>query len=381
MARRRSNNMGSVYFNEARGRWEAALVVGRRPDGRLVRRTFTGRTQQVVEARLGEARKALDQGLDVPGSRATIREFGDWWKREVLPAEGLAPRTEQWYCDVLDNYVVPHVGHRNLTGPQALTPADVEAMSGKLDRAGRSARTQDAARTTLSKLLRAAEVRGRVGRNAARLARRPGDRGKARDVKALTVTQVGEMLAGLAHTPRWHVVALVGVTTGLRPAELLALHWPDAHLDNNPHVSVRHALTYVGGAKLKAPKRERSYRTVPLTPEAVAALKAWRKTQAAERLKAGPLWSTGWPDLVFTTERGNAQWGNRYWHVLTKALPAAHPHALRHTYATHLLEAGTPIHHVAELLGDTVATVEKTYSHVLRTKHEVVAVARGLTGG
>jgi site-specific recombinase XerD len=57
-----------------------------------------------------------------------------------------------------------------------------------------------------------------------------------------------------------------------------------------------------------------------------------------------------------------------------------HPHRLRHTYATHLLEAGTPIHHVAELLGDSVATVEATYSHVLRAKHEVANVARGLLG-
>jgi integrase/recombinase XerD len=55
-------------------------------------------------------------------------------------------------------------------------------------------------------------------------------------------------------------------------------------------------------------------------------------------------------------------------------------HTLRHSYATHLLEAGTPIHHVAELLGDTVATVEGTYSHVLRPKHEVVDVVRAILG-
>jgi site-specific recombinase XerD len=45
----------------------------------------------------------------------------------------------------------------------------------------------------------------------------------------------------------------------------------------------------------------------------------------------------------------------------------------RHTYATHLLEAGEPIHHVAELLGDSVAIVESTYSHVLRPKHDTAA--------
>lgn len=41
----------------------------------------------------------------------------------------------------------------------------------------------------------------------------------------------------------------------------------------------------------------------------------------------------------------------------------AHPHVLRHTRATHLLQAGVSIYDVARLLGDTVATVEKVYGH------------------
>lgn len=40
-----------------------------------------------------------------------------------------------------------------------------------------------------------------------------------------------------------------------------------------------------------------------------------------------------------------------------------HPHIFRHSRATHLLQAGVPIYQVARLLGDTVATVERTYGH------------------
>jgi integrase len=39
------------------------------------------------------------------------------------------------------------------------------------------------------------------------------------------------------------------------------------------------------------------------------------------------------------------------------------PHILRHTRATHLLQAGVPIYDVAKLLGDTIATVERVYGH------------------
>lgn len=39
------------------------------------------------------------------------------------------------------------------------------------------------------------------------------------------------------------------------------------------------------------------------------------------------------------------------------------PHTLRHSRATHLLQAGAPIWSVAKLLGDTVTTVEQVYGH------------------
>jgi integrase len=376
MPRKRANTEGSIYRNDRRGRWEAVLVVGRREDGRPIRRTFTGPTRIAVTAKLDEAKAALNAGLAIPDPTVTIADFTAWWRDHVLPGEGLAPATEQWYRDVLDSYVLPAVGTKSLTGRRALTPGDVEAMTGDLSRR-HSHRTALGARTTLSKVLQAAVTRGLVARNVARLARRPGDRGVARTVKAHTVAEVPALIDRLED--RWRTAAIVDVTTGLRPGELFALHWPDLRLDGiHPQLSVRHALSHVGGANLKAPKRPRSYRTVPLTPEAVTALRAWRKAQAAERLAAGPLWSPDWPDLVFTNEQGQPLRVDSFRARLQDVDRRAHPHRFRHTYATHLLEAGVPIHHVAELLGDTVATVESTYSHVLRPKVEVVGVARGI---
>lgn len=377
MGRKRANAEGSIYFNETRRRWEAALVVGW-VDGRPKRRTFTGPTRKAVTVKLDAAKQALDQGLGIPDARTTIADYATWWEREVLPGAGLAPKTEAFYRDQLAYYVVPAVGHRTLAGPRAVTVGDVETMTGRLLAAGHSTRTATAARTTLSKLLHSAQQRGLVARNVARLANPPRSRGKARPVKALTVAEVAALLGAISGS-RWEPPVIVAVTTGLRPQELLALHWPDIHLDGgDPHLSVRHAISHVGGPQLKAPKRDRSYRTVPLVPEAVDALRAWKKEQAAERLKAGPLWSQDWPGLVFTGEAGGPVRVDTFRQALGRAVPGVHPHRLRHSFATHLLEAGTPIHHVAELLGDAAATVEAAYSHVLRRKTETVAVTRGL---
>lgn len=41
----------------------------------------------------------------------------------------------------------------------------------------------------------------------------------------------------------------------------------------------------------------------------------------------------------------------------------AHPHIMRHTRATHLLQSGKSLYDVARLLGDTLATVERVYGH------------------
>jgi integrase len=40
-----------------------------------------------------------------------------------------------------------------------------------------------------------------------------------------------------------------------------------------------------------------------------------------------------------------------------------HPHVMRHSRATHLLQDGKSIYDVARLLGDTVATVDRVYGH------------------
>jgi len=224
MSRKRANAMGSIYKNATRNRWQADLVVGYKPhptrvdfDGNPimvpVRKAFTGTTQKAVAAKLDEAMKAIEQGLDVPDNRTTIKAFAAWWLEQVLPGEGLAPATERWYRDVLNTYVLPHVGHRTLTGPTAVTVHDVERMTAELDKAKKSTRVQVGARVALGKVLRAAEQRGLVARNVARLATRPKARGKARTIKALTRQQVAAMLVELEGT-RWHPIVIVGATTG-----------------------------------------------------------------------------------------------------------------------------------------------------------------------
>lgn len=113
----------------------------------------------------------------------------------------------------------------------------------------------------------------------------------------------------------------------------------------------------------------------------VAALLAWRKRQAAERLAAGPLWVDH--GLVFVDELGeppHPETVTRWWNEAVAAA-GARPirlHDARHTAATMALRAGMPIKVVTQRLGHAdVAVTMRVYQHVTAQDDRAAADALG----
>jgi integrase/recombinase XerC len=267
-------------------------------------------------------------------------------------------------------------------------PSELDALNGflqhlQIERAV-SAHTVRAYRRTLVDLGTFLETRGRVYEDAERLDLRAylfqAGRGRASSTRARHVAAIRTFYRWLLREERVAVSAAEGLGSprvgrrlphvlsvegadevmtaplsardralvevlyggGLRVSEASGLDWPD--VDRRQHrILVRHGK---GGKQ----------RIVPIGPPAVAALEAL----LGDGVPEGP---------VFLNARGARMQPRSMRRVLQTVGRMAgheglHPHALRHSYATHLLDAGADLRGIQELLGHADLSTTQRYTHV-----------------
>jgi integrase/recombinase XerC len=156
----------------------------------------------------------------------------------------------------------------------------------------------------------------------------------------------------------WRDLAVIEVLygAGLRVSECCGLTLDDSDLD-------RRLVTVLG-------KRAKT-RRVPLGEPAIAAIRGYlahgRDALVTDLTPANALFLNARGRALSTRDARRI--------VASRPLPDGqplHPHALRHAYATHLLERGADLRAVQELLGHTDLATTQIYTHLTRERLRAV---------
>ena len=231
----------------------------------------------------------------------------------------------------------------------ALHADDIRAMVARLHRQGLSGRSLQRWLAAVRGLYRFLLREGETSSDPSRAVRAPKSPRKLPSV--LDPDEIERLLAIPPDTPlavRDKAMLELFYSSGLRLSELAQLTWHDLDLGEG-------AVRVLGkGAKS---------RDLPVGRHARTALEQWRTTQ--------PDWCSGTvPAHVFTSRRGTAlsvraiQARVEHWARQQGLWKRVHPHLLRHSFASHLLESSGHLRAVQELLGHADLSTTQVYTHL-----------------
>ena len=286
-----------------------------------------------------------------------MRALIDRFLEHLADERGLSAHTVTAYRADLGRFL-DFLAREFLDRPAAaLTPADVDPLAVRsflaaLDRDGLGRRSQGRALAALRTFFRWACRVGEAAANPAARVRTPkAPRTLPGHLRPGEIENLLEAPSGDEPVAaRDRAILELLYASGLRVSELVSLDWSDLDLKER-------VLRVVGKGNKE--------RMVPFGRPAQQALRIWRER---------------WPEVrrpgldadepVFLNARGGRLSDRSvrrildHWVEVAATARGVHPHTLRHTFATHLLEGGADLRAIQELLGHASLATTQRYTHV-----------------
>lgn len=340
-----------------RGRWRASVLAGYDGRGKQQRKYCYGKTRQECLENWNELKKRQKENTLPAEKDMTVKQWFDHWL--LVKSKQVVARTIEEYSFTL-RYVLPRIGRIKLN---KLTALDVQKMQlDVLDAV--STRAAYHSRRLVYNALEDAMRFSLVHRNVAALVKPV--KYEKKDIVIWTGDEVLRFLEKAKGSLNY-ALFYTALTTGMRPGELIALHWTDIE-DNKIHV--KHNVSMVKNkAILGPPKTKRGKRILTLGPDTIEVLEQHREDL---RLR-------GLDDvLVFPSKNGTFLQHTNILKSLRTYIEKAEvtnicAHDLRHTYVSMRIAGGVDIIRVSREIGHANASFTlDTYAHLFskRQDHE-----------
>lgn len=279
---------------------------------------------------------------------------GDRWLEEAFSEHleferNLAPATLKAYRREIARFVERQRPAR--AGPADVRPSDIRDFVAVLWQQGLAPRSLERALASIRTYFGFLITEGVIGANPAVAVPLP----KKRRLQPEVVDRyaIEDLLESFPDSPagrRDAAIAELLYGAGLRVGELVGIDLDDLNLSER--------LLRVRG-------KGRKERLVPFGRRAAEAVGAYLPDRARWRRE-----SSGDDDPLFVNQRGGRLSDRSVRRMLAGAvrrtadLHRLHPHALRHAFATHLLEAGMDLRAIQELLGHASLATTQVYTGV-----------------
>jgi integrase len=299
----------------------------------------------------------------VAPDKITVAEFLARFDRDWI-ATHVSPRSAERYRGALA-HLVRHQGSKVL---QKLTPADLATFYAALARAGLAPRTIKCVHVVVHRALGMAKLWGIVRDNPAEITKPP--KAQQQETAMMQPKEASRLLALLQGKPLY-LLASLGLATGMRRNEMLALRWRDIDFEKK-QIQIATALeqTKALGIRVKAPKTRHGVRSISIPAHVVTELRQHWKAQQEQRLAMG-LGRAGDDDPVLSTADGKFQSPDAVSHAWMRqmesiGMSAVTLHSLRHTHASMLIKSGIDVVTVSRRLGHGSPKVTlEVYGHLV----------------